>query len=167
MERLKAEVRCRHGPDNFKDINDTFATMSAALCCARSPACCAGSGPTTSAPLRGRRVHRRAVGMQRRGGRAKRLSCTPSTARSRRGPAAAAARDQHRRRRLPARRRFVRHAAGHRGQPDVPRQDLAQARERGRPCGRRTRAISTAREPHRRRRAPGSHRGSVEVRRES
>ena len=43
----------------------------------------------------------------------------------------AAARHQHRRRGLPARRRFVRNAARQRRQPHVPRQDAAQARHAG------------------------------------
>jgi len=85
--------------------------------------------------LRGRRVHRRAVGMRGRRGRAE---AARAAARRRRpavrsaARASVAARDQRRRCGVSARRRHLRDAARHGGQPHVPRQDAAQAPRGGR-----------------------------------
>jgi GGDEF domain-containing protein len=54
--------------DRLKEINDTYGHDAGIGRCARSATCCADGAPGRSVrPLRGRRVHRRAVGVRRRG----------------------------------------------------------------------------------------------------
>ena len=137
-ERLKSEVSLLvMDLDNFKDINDTYGhhvgdralrDVAGVLRAGIRPydICVRYAGDEFIVVLSGcggEEAERKRLELQR-GGR------QPAV----RGAAGqdAAARDQHRRGGLPARRRLVRDAARDRRQPDVSRQDPAQAPARRR-----------------------------------
>ena len=139
-ERLKTEVSLLvMDLDNFKDINDTFGhhvgdralrEVAGVLRTGIRPydICVRYAGDEFIVVLSGcsgEEAERKRLELQR--------AVDSLRVRGAAGQDAVA-RDQHRRRGLPARRRLVRDAAGHRGQPHVPRQDAAQARERRRAC---------------------------------
>ena len=142
-ERLKSEVSLLvMDLDHFKDDQRQPRAPRRRPRAARGGRGAARGHPAVRhlRPLRRRRVHRRAVGLRRGRGRAEARRAADGDRRGGvRGAAgqAPAAGHQHRRGRLPARRQHLRDAARHGRQPDVPRQDEAQADAGRKPSDRR------------------------------
>ena len=138
-ERLKSEVSLMvMDLDNFKEINDSHGhhVGDRALCEVARVLRTAIRPYDICVAVRGRRIHRRAVGMRRRRGGAEAAGAATGHRRGLLRSArrqARAARDQRGRGGVPAGRRVVRVAAGDGRQPDVSGQGAAgSAAARGR-----------------------------------